>query len=198
MLSSALSLLGTSMSSPPFFSLLLPQKPTAPISNSSLRGRMHAFSREPQRKVRGFHPVVGWWWGYADHARGILHSVVLFSALPWDGLSFYVLGGPICRGGGVCGRRIMLSSPSSAFAAGCVMFGESRLLSVDGTLTRPKRASTTAKHGAGCFIYKSSIFATPCRQGFYLNLPDEKTEAHKWLHLLSPGSREAEAGFKPK
>lgn len=102
MLSSVLSLLGTSMSSPPFFSLLLPQKPTAPISNSSLRGRMHAFSREPQRKVRGFHLVVGWWWGYADHARGVLHSVVLFSALPWDGLSFYVLGGPIFRGGGVC------------------------------------------------------------------------------------------------
>lgn len=198
MLSSVLSLLGTSMSSAPFFSLLLPQKPTAPISNSSLRGRMHAFSREPQRKVRGFHLVVGWWGGYADHARGILHSVVLFSALSWMGSASMSWEVPSLGVGGVCGRRIMLSYPSSAFATGCVTFGKSRLLSVDGTLTRPKSASTTAKHGAGCFIYKSSILATPCRQGFYLNLPDEKTEAHKWLNLFSPGSREAEAGFKPK
>lgn len=43
----------------------------------------------------------------------------------------------------VCGSRVLLSCPSSALATGCVTLGKSRLLSVDGTLTRPKCASTT-------------------------------------------------------
>lgn len=70
-------------------SLLLPQKQTAPILNSLPRGRMHASSRELQRKVRTA-PRVGAAGGRgqrADRARGVLHSIV-FSVLPWEGPIF--------------------------------------------------------------------------------------------------------------
>ena len=76
---------------------------------------------------------------------------------------------------------------SSAFATSCVTLGKSQPLSVGSTITSHKCDFPHAKHSPEGFIYKtSSPFHDSAGQGFYLNLPDEKTEAHKWF--IFPGS----------
>lgn len=79
--------------------------------------------------------------------------------------------------GGSSEPSVQGSCLSSAFATCCVTLGKSQPLSVGSTITSHKCDFPHAKHSPEGFIYKtSSPFHDSAGQGFYLNLPDEKTE----------------------
>lgn len=122
---------------------------------------------------------------------------MLFSALPQDGLKLLSLGRAHLWG------EVALQGPLSSVPASGVPFPHAVLFwarpspslwEVRSHLTRVHFPH--AKHSPESFLCKtSSPFHDSAGQGLYLNLPDEKTEAHK--RFLFPGSGR-EAQFKPK